>query len=127
MRYDVLLVEDNIGDARLVREAAREMVTHELVFEHADTLERGLALLGTRSFDAILTDLALPDSFGSETVEALHAAAPTTPIGINLPNSDWIRRAHGSKSVSLANVVAAYNAVRGGAELLSRVLLPRSD
>jgi dipeptidyl-peptidase-3 len=43
-------------------------------------------------------------------------AAPTTPIGINLPNSDWIRRAHGSKSVTLANIVAAYNAVRGGVD-----------
>ena len=43
-------------------------------------------------------------------------ASPTTPIGINLPNSDWIRREHGSKSVSLANVVAAYNAVRGGVD-----------
>jgi dipeptidyl-peptidase-3 len=43
-------------------------------------------------------------------------AAPTTPIGINLPNADWIRKEHGSKSVSLANVVAAYNAVRGGAD-----------
>jgi len=43
-------------------------------------------------------------------------ASPTTPIGINLPNSDWIRREHGSKSVTLANVVAAYNAVRGGAD-----------
>jgi dipeptidyl-peptidase-3 len=43
-------------------------------------------------------------------------AAPTTPIGINLPNADWLRREHGSKSVSLANVVAAYNAVRGGAD-----------
>jgi dipeptidyl-peptidase-3 len=41
-------------------------------------------------------------------------ASPTTPIGINLPNSDWIRRNHGSKSVTLANIVAAYDAVRGG-------------
>jgi len=43
-------------------------------------------------------------------------ASPTTPIGINLPNSDWVRRAHGSKSVSLANVIAAYEAVRGGVD-----------
>ncbi len=43
-------------------------------------------------------------------------ASPTTPIGINLPNADWIRRVHGSKSVSLGNVVSAYNAVRGGAD-----------
>ena len=33
-----------------------------------------------------------------------------------MPNSDWIRREHGSKSVSLANIVAAYNAVRGGVD-----------
>lgn len=37
-------------------------------------------------------------------------AAPATPIGINLPNSDWIRKEHGSKSVSLTNIVNAYNA-----------------
>lgn len=36
-------------------------------------------------------------------------AAPSTPIGINLPNSDWLRRDHGSKSVSLGNIVDAYN------------------
>ena len=36
-------------------------------------------------------------------------AAPSTPIGINLPNSDWIRRDHGSKSVSLSNIVHAFN------------------
>ena len=36
-------------------------------------------------------------------------AAPTTPIGINLPNSDWLRKEYGSKSVSLGNIVAAYN------------------
>ncbi len=36
-------------------------------------------------------------------------AAPATPIGINLPNADWIRKDHGSKSVSLSNIIAAYN------------------
>jgi len=38
-------------------------------------------------------------------------AAPATPIGINLPNADWIRKIHGSKSVSLGNIVYAYNEV----------------
>jgi len=36
-------------------------------------------------------------------------AAPSTPIGINLPNADWIRKDHGSKSVSLSNIVHSYN------------------
>ncbi len=35
-------------------------------------------------------------------------AAPTTPIGINLPNSNWIRQEYGSKSVNLGNIVYAY-------------------
>ncbi len=33
---------------------------------------------------------------------------PATPIGINLPNADWIRREHGSKSVTIANITSAY-------------------
>ena len=36
-------------------------------------------------------------------------AAPSTPIGINLPNADWIRKDHGSKSVSLSNIIHSYN------------------
>ncbi len=35
-------------------------------------------------------------------------AAPSTPIGINLPNNEWIRAEHGSKSVNLGNIVDAY-------------------
>ena len=35
-------------------------------------------------------------------------ASPSTPIGINLPNADWIRKIHGSKSVNLGNIVNAY-------------------
>ena len=34
---------------------------------------------------------------------------PSSPIGINLPNADWIRREHGSKSVTIANLTAAYS------------------
>jgi dipeptidyl-peptidase-3 len=36
-------------------------------------------------------------------------ASPSTPIGVNLPNSNWIRATHGSKSVSLGNIVEAYD------------------
>jgi len=36
-------------------------------------------------------------------------ASPTTPIGVNLPNANWIRAAVGSKSVSLGNIINAYN------------------
>ncbi|MBR6346047.1 MAG: dihydrofolate reductase [Bacteroidales bacterium] len=34
---------------------------------------------------------------------------PSTPIGINLPNADWIRKEYGSKSVTIANITNAYN------------------
>jgi dipeptidyl-peptidase-3 len=44
-------------------------------------------------------------------------ASPSTPIGINLPNNNWIREQHGSKSVSLGNIIHAYNNA-GGSERL---------
>ena len=34
---------------------------------------------------------------------------PATPIGVNLPNADWIRREHGSKSVTIENITYAYD------------------
>ena len=40
-------------------------------------------------------------------------ASPSTPIGVNLPNNNWIRQEHGSKSVSLGNIVNAYNGAGG--------------
>ena len=35
--------------------------------------------------------------------------SPSTPIGINLPNAEWIREKHGSKSVSISNILEAYD------------------
>lgn len=43
--------------------------------------------------------------------------SPATPIGVNLPNADWIRAEHGSKSISLGNIIDAYNK-SGGTERL---------
>ena len=40
-------------------------------------------------------------------------ASPSTPIGVNLPNNNWIRQEHGSKSVSLGNIIAAYDKASG--------------
>jgi dipeptidyl-peptidase-3 len=44
-------------------------------------------------------------------IQEAGASSPSTPIGINLPNANWIRQEHGSKSVSLGNIVHAYNIV----------------
>ncbi|MCB0855670.1 MAG: dihydrofolate reductase, partial [Bacteroidetes bacterium] len=45
-------------------------------------------------------------------------ASPSTPIGINLPNANWIRANHGSKSVNLANIVNAYDEASSGGGFL---------
>ena len=44
-------------------------------------------------------------------------ASPSTPIGVNLPNNNWIRQQHGSKSVSLGNIIGAYNNAGGTGRL----------
>ncbi len=55
------------------------------------------------------------DEVKGVTAKVINVAAlagdcfPAAPIGINLPNADWIRREHGSKSVTIANLTNAYN------------------
>ncbi|MEO1031743.1 MAG: dihydrofolate reductase [Bacteroidota bacterium] len=44
-------------------------------------------------------------------------ASPSTPIGVNLPNANWIRKEVGSKSVSLGNIINAYNNAGSGGRL----------
>lgn len=52
---------------------------------------------------------------------------PATPIGINLPNADWIRRDHGSKSVTIANITAAYDAAAAGNGFAEEFVLRPED
>ncbi|WP_281240138.1 dipeptidyl-peptidase 3 family protein [Flavobacterium praedii] len=44
-------------------------------------------------------------------------SSPSTPIGVNLPNADWIRADYGSKSVSLGNIIDAYSKAGGKGKL----------
>ncbi len=53
-------------------------------------------------------------------------ASPSTPIGINLPNAEWIREHHGSKSVSLGNIVYAYSQA-GGKGMLNEFCLNKKE
>ncbi len=76
----ILLVEDNVGDARLLKEHLTE--SSELQFElaHAERLGSALQRLSKDHFDLILLDLMLPDSQGFDTFIKVHEHAQDTPI-----------------------------------------------
>src|ERR1035437_2027644 len=79
-RVEVLVLEDNPGDARLLD---AELSAEALIDVHltvALRLSEGLHLLATRQFDAVLLDLNLPDSRGLETLDRLRAAVPEVPL-----------------------------------------------
>ena len=73
---DVLLVEDNPGDARLVVEMLREDDAAEFRLTHVSTLEAGVAHLASGvPTDVVLLDLSLPDESGLQTVRRVVASA----------------------------------------------------
>jgi diguanylate cyclase (GGDEF)-like protein/PAS domain S-box-containing protein len=71
----VLLVEDNAGDARLLREMFNERGAHTQL-THVGCMGEAERLLEERAFDLILLDLGLPDAQGLQAVRRAHAAAP---------------------------------------------------
>ncbi len=77
----LLLVEDNPGDARLVRGFLAEApfaAGNEVV--HATCLAEAVRLVSARQFTAALLDLGLPDSLGTDALARLHGLAPELPI-----------------------------------------------
>ena len=83
-----LLIEDNPGDARLLKELLAEEPTAPFRLICVDRLQRGLELLSTEKIDVLLLDLSLPDSHGLETFAKAYAHAPKVPIIVLTGNDD---------------------------------------
>ena len=115
--HNVLLIEDNPGDARLIREMLAEDPGAPFALHFADRLARGLEHLASNQTGLVLLDLSLPDSFGLDTFAKVFAHSPDVPIIVLTGNDDQR---------------VALSAVKGGAQdylvkgKLDRELLLRS-
>jgi PAS domain S-box-containing protein len=87
-RLQVLLIEDNPGDVRLIREMLAEAGTSDIGIESAESLSAGLEILTTGGLDVILLDLGLPDSQGLATLGRLYARVPDIPIVVLTGHGD---------------------------------------
>jgi signal transduction histidine kinase len=83
----VLLVEDNPGDARLVRETLNEQGPHGTELTHVGCMSEAEKYLAEHAVDIILLDPGLPDAQGLEAVRRAHAAAPGVTLVV-LTNLD---------------------------------------
>lgn len=76
----ILLIEDNPGDARLLRKALAEVPQAPFTLIQVDRYEAGLQLVRQQSFAAVLLDLSLPDASGVNTVVRMKHDAQELPI-----------------------------------------------
>ena len=77
---EVLLVEDNPGDARLVKESLAEAGARRFNLTHVERLEDAIRQLERDRYDVVLLDLLLQDSQRLGTLMAIHQQAPRVPI-----------------------------------------------
>src|SRR6266508_2460066 len=77
---EVLLVEDNPGDARLVKESLAEVGDRNYHLTHVERLEDAIRRLEHDQYDVVLLDLLLQDSQRLGTLMAIHTQAPKVPI-----------------------------------------------
>jgi diguanylate cyclase (GGDEF)-like protein/PAS domain S-box-containing protein len=76
----LLLIEDNPGDARLLREMLNDAGAHNTEMTHAESMGAAEARLAERLFDIILLDLGLPDAQGLDAIRRTRAVAPRAPL-----------------------------------------------
>jgi len=83
----ILLVEDNPGDARLMREMLNEPASCKYDLTHHKSMEKAMTHLVANPVDIVLLDLGLPDASGLGAVQQVHAIAAGVPIVV-LTGSD---------------------------------------
>jgi len=76
----LLLVEDNPGDARLLREMVNEHGSRDIELTHVECMSDAEAYLVERAVDIILLDPGLPDAQGLGAIRRAHTAAPQVPL-----------------------------------------------
>lgn len=77
---NILIIEDNPGDARLLREMLRENPTYQTELTFVTTMNGAERYLADNVADIILLDLGLPDAQGLAAVQCVRAVAPNTPL-----------------------------------------------
>ncbi|MEO5884536.1 MAG: response regulator [Candidatus Limnocylindrales bacterium] len=76
----LLVVEDNPGDARLLREMLHAQGSHDSILTHVESMGEAERYLASGTVDVILLDLGLPDAQGLDAVRRAHTAAPHIPL-----------------------------------------------
>jgi signal transduction histidine kinase/DNA-binding response OmpR family regulator len=84
----VLVIEDNVADARYLEETLGESRQPEFACTCVADLAEARRVLSESSFEVILVDLSLPDAMGISTVEQMRALAPSTPFIVLTGNTD---------------------------------------
>jgi signal transduction histidine kinase len=113
----ILLVEDEPGYARLLREVLLDVEGERCVPVCVDTLEAALDRLNAEKFELILLDLGLPDADGTEALARVSERAPETPIVVLSALNDL------DVAIESMRLGAQEYLVKGQAEYL---LLPRA-
>ena len=90
----VLLVEDNAGDARLLREMLNDQGAFNTQLTHLESMGDAEKYLAGHVVDIILLDLGLPDAQGLAAVQRAHAAAPHVPLVVLTGLDDELVAAH---------------------------------
>ena len=85
-----LLIEDNLGDIRLIQEMVKNLEGTLIKLEVRNDLSSGIQYLSHYEIDLILLDLSLPDSYGLDTIESLLKNVNEMPIIVLTGTGDLV-------------------------------------